>query len=161
MQRRTQCHALLFLAYEQIYEFIIIEIALHQKAARMYISSHLAQIEALRRRAPQTAYMQKQGDNSIISNILQRTASIIKRSDSAIHRRSGSAAHTNLIIGLVVGFTLAAFIIGVCVFICCYGDSIRFSKKKHGHRRRSTSSKGSRHSKAKEGEHAEGAAEGA
>ncbi|KAH6603685.1 hypothetical protein Trco_008460 [Trichoderma cornu-damae] len=76
-----------------------------------------------------------------------------------MERRSGSAAHTNLIIGLVVGFTLAAFIIGVCVFLCCYGASIRFSSKKHRHRRRSTSSKGSRNSKnSREAERAEGTA---
>ncbi|PTB65058.1 hypothetical protein BBK36DRAFT_1204065 [Trichoderma citrinoviride] len=133
----------------------------------MYIPIHPAQPEALRRHVPTPAgYMQtytnrNQGDTSIISAILQSTASLAQRRNSLIHRRSGSAAHTNLIIGLVVGFALAAFIIGVCVFLCCYGDSIRFSKRKHGHRRRSTSSKGSRHSKAREAEHTEGAAEGA
>ncbi|KAL6859512.1 hypothetical protein J3F83DRAFT_717488 [Trichoderma novae-zelandiae] len=132
-------------------------------SSRMYITTiSLAEPEALRRRVPTPAgYTQthtnwKQGDISFISTILQSTTSILKRGSSLIHRRSSSAAHTNLIIGLVVGFTLAAFIIGVCVFICCYGDSIRFSKKKHGHRRRSMSSKGSRNSKMREAGHGEG-----
>ncbi|KAL7895960.1 hypothetical protein HDV63DRAFT_91948 [Trichoderma sp. SZMC 28014] len=88
-------------------------------------------------------------------------STITKKVLSSIQRRSNSGTNTNLIIGLVVGLTLAAFIIGVCIFLCCYGDSIKFYKKKQRHRRRSSSSRGSRHSKhSKEVEHTEGAVEG-
>ncbi|KAL6895273.1 hypothetical protein HDV57DRAFT_2999 [Trichoderma longibrachiatum] len=160
------CHVLCYSGCTQAYQYIVDKGIAYSETARMYIPIHPAQPEALRRRVPTIGYMQtytirKQADISIISKILRSIARILKREDPVLHRRSSSAAHTNLIIGLVVGFTLAAFIIGVCIFICCYGDSIRFSKKKRGHRRRSTSSKGPRNPKAREAEHAEGAPEGA
>lgn len=125
----------------------------------MYIPLYPTTLEALQRHGPTTDgythWMRPIASSAI------KYASSIKQSLSLIERRSSSAAHTNVIIGLVVGLTLAAFIIGVCVFLCCYGDSIRFSNKKHRHRRRSTSSKGSRNSKnSREAEHAEGAPEG-
>lgn len=122
--------------------------------ARMYIPHYPSQLEALRRHGPASRYTHWLQDH------LPALSAVINPTDSSlIQRRSGSAAHTNLIIGLVVGLTLAAFVIGVCIFLCCYGDSIRFSNKKHRHRRRSTSSKASKNSKAsREVEHAEGAA---
>ncbi|KAL7947028.1 hypothetical protein V8C42DRAFT_319468 [Trichoderma barbatum] len=127
----------------------------------MYIPPYPAELEAFRHHEPTDGYTQWiRRYVATISTLMEPTSSI-KQSISLIERRSSSAAHTNLIIGLVVGLTLAAFIIGVSVFLCCYGDSIRFSYKKHRHRRRSTSSKGSRNSKnSREAEHAEGAPEG-
>ncbi|KAK4076675.1 uncharacterized protein Triagg1_4278 [Trichoderma aggressivum f. europaeum] len=124
----------------------------------MYIPPSPANLEALRRHGPTDGYNQwiwRHFTN--ISTAIKSTGSI-KQGISLIERRSSSAAHTNLIIGLVVGFTLAAFLTGVAIFLCCYGDSIRFSKKKHKYRRRSTGSRNSKHSR--EGEHAEGAPEG-
>ncbi|KAL6787131.1 hypothetical protein J3E68DRAFT_418820 [Trichoderma sp. SZMC 28012] len=124
----------------------------------MYIPPYPAKLEALRRHVPTDGYTQWiRHQFAAISNTIKSTSSI-KQGISLIEPRSSSAAHTNLIIGLVVGFTVAAFLIGVAIFLCCYGDSIRFSKKKHRHRRRSTSSKNSKHSR--EAEHAEGAPEG-
>ncbi|KAL7905326.1 hypothetical protein GGI35DRAFT_144370 [Trichoderma velutinum] len=132
-----------------------------QNTARMYIPPYPAKLEALQRHGPTNGYTQWiRHQLATISAVIKPT-STIKQGISLIGRRSSSAAHTNLIIGLVVGFTIAAFLIGVAIFLCCYGDSIRFSKKKHRHRRRSTSSKGSRNSKnSREAEHAEGGAEG-
>lgn len=132
-----------------------------RKTARMYIPSYPAKLEALQRHGPIDGYTQWiRHQLATISAVIKSTSSI-KQGISLIQRRSSSAAHTNLIIGLVVGFTIAAFLTGVAIFLCCYGDSIRFSKKKHRHRRRSTSSKGSRNSKnSREAEHAEGGPEG-
>lgn len=122
----------------------------------MYIPIYLAQSEALQRHAQATGEHTDE-----IKHPLVASSAFTKKILSTIQRRSNSGTNTNLIIGLVVGFTLAAFIIGVCVFLCFYGDSIKFYKKKQRHRRRSSSSKGSRHSKhSKEVEHPEGAAEG-
>jgi hypothetical protein len=96
-----------------------------------------------------------------VKHPLVAISAITKKVFSSIQRRSNSGTNTNLIIGLVVGFTLAAFIIGVGIFLCCYGDSIKSYRKKQRHRRRSSSSRASRHSKhSKEVEHTEGAAEG-
>ncbi|KAL7935851.1 hypothetical protein V8C35DRAFT_263373 [Trichoderma chlorosporum] len=127
----------------------------------MYIPLHTAKLEALRRHGPTDGHTHWFLNQPPVIPILLKFANSIRRhGTSLIERRSDSAAHTNLIIGLVVGFTLAAFLAGVCVFLCCYGDSIRFSKKKQRHRRRSMSSKGSRHSKtSREVERAEGAPE--
>ncbi|KAM6478655.1 hypothetical protein HDV62DRAFT_370942 [Trichoderma sp. SZMC 28011] len=127
----------------------------------MYIPPYPANLEALRRHGSTDGYIQWiRHQFATISAVIKSTSSI-KQGISLIEPRSSSAAHTNLIIGLVVGFTVAAFLIGVAIFLCCYGDSIRFSKKKHKHRRRSTSSRGSRNSKhSREVEHAEGAPEG-
>ncbi|KAL6693071.1 hypothetical protein J3F84DRAFT_381479 [Trichoderma pleuroticola] len=124
----------------------------------MYIPPYPAKLEALRRHGPADGYTQwVRHQLAAISAVIESTSSI-KQGISLVERRSSSAAHTNLIIGLVVGFILAAFLTGVAIFLCCYGDSIRFSKKKHRHRHRSTGSRNSKHSR--EGEHAEGAPEG-
>ncbi|KAL6802791.1 hypothetical protein GGI42DRAFT_325174 [Trichoderma sp. SZMC 28013] len=124
----------------------------------MYIPAYPAKFEALRRHGPTDGYTQWIRQQFAAINAVVKSTGSIKQGIYLIQRRSSSAAHTNLIIGLVVGFTVAAFLIGVAVFLCCYGDSIRFSKKKHKHRRRSTGSRHSKHSR--EGEHAEGAPEG-
>ncbi|KAL7957208.1 hypothetical protein V8C34DRAFT_286276 [Trichoderma compactum] len=129
-----------------------------KKTARMYIPPYPAKLEALRRHGPTDRYTQWMRHQFATITAVIKSTSSIKQRTSLIERRASSAAHTNLIIGLVVGFTVAAVLIGVAVFLCCYGDSIRFSKKKHKHRRRSTGSRNSKHSR--EGEHAEGAPEG-
>lgn len=127
-----------------------------QIIARMYIPIYPVQSEALQRHVSAT---DEHTDD--VKYPLVTISAITKKVLSSIQRRSNSGTNTNLIIGLVVGFTLAAFIVGVCIFLCCYGDSIKFYKKKQRHRRRSSSSKGSRHSKhSKEVEHTEGAPEG-
>lgn len=123
----------------------------------MYIPIYPAQPDALQRHVQATEEYTDEAKHPLVA-----ISAITKKVLSSIQRRSSSGTNTNLIIGLVVGFTLAAFIIGVCVFLCFYGDSIKFYKKKQRHRRRSSSSKGSRHSKhSKEVEHTEeDAAEG-
>ncbi|UKZ97073.1 uncharacterized protein TrAFT101_011842 [Trichoderma asperellum] len=122
----------------------------------MYIPIYLAQSEALQRYAQVTEEYTDEVNHALVN-----ISSITKKVLSSIQRRSNSGTNTNLVIGLVVGFTLAAFTIGVCVFLCFYGDSIKFYKRKQRHRRRSSSSKGSRHSKhSKEVEHTAGAPEG-
>lgn len=127
-----------------------------QTIARMYIPIYPAQSEALQRHAQATEKYTDEANHPLVA-----ISTFTKKVPSSIQRRSNSGTNTNLIIGLVVGFTLAAFIVSVCVFLYCYGDSIKFYKKKQRHRRRSSSSKGSRHSKhSKEVEHTEGAAEG-
>lgn len=126
-----------------------------QTIARMYIPIYPVQSEALQRHVSAAEYTDD------VKQPLVTISAITKKVLSSIQRRSNSGTNTNLIIGLVVGFTLAAFIVGVCIFLCCYGDSIKFYKKKQRHRRRSSSSRGSRHSKhSKEVEHTEGAPEG-
>ncbi|KAL7788366.1 hypothetical protein V8C37DRAFT_236279 [Trichoderma ceciliae] len=141
--------------------FNFVVCCLAQRTVRMYIPLYPTQPEALKRHGPtedkRVHWIHVQDHLPAISTILKHTDSI-KQPFSLVERRSSSAAHTNVIIGLVVGLTLAAFVIGVCIFLCCYGDSVRFSNKKHRQRRRSMSSRGSRNSKnSREAEHAEGA----
>ncbi|KAL6894825.1 hypothetical protein GGI43DRAFT_412274 [Trichoderma evansii] len=122
----------------------------------MYIPIYPAQSEALQHHVQAAEEYTNEAKHPLVA-----ISAITKKVLSSIQRRSSSGTNTNLIIGLVVGFTLAAFIIGVCVFLCFYGDSIKVYKKKQRHRRRSSSSKGSRHSRhSKEVEHTEGAPEG-
>ncbi|KAI1393164.1 uncharacterized protein F4822DRAFT_2253 [Hypoxylon trugodes] len=56
---------------------------------------------------------------------------------SRLGKRSG--ADINTTIGVVVGVLLAVFLIGAGVFLYFYGRSIRFTKKRHRHRKSSAS----------------------
>ncbi|EHK46689.1 hypothetical protein TRIATDRAFT_299220, partial [Trichoderma atroviride IMI 206040] len=98
----------------------------------MYIPINPDQSEALQRHVQATEEYTDNANHSLIA-----ISTITKKVLSSIQRRSNSGTNTNLIIGLVVGFVLAAFIVGVCIFLCCYGDSIKVYKKKQRHRRRS------------------------
>lgn len=122
----------------------------------MHIPIYPAQLEALQRHVQAAEAHTDDAKHPLVA-----ISTITKKVLSSIQRRSNSGTNINLIIGLVVGFTLAALVVGVCIFLCCYGDSIKIYKKKQRHRRRSSSSRGSRHSKqSKEVEHTEAAPEG-
>ncbi|KAI1247361.1 hypothetical protein MGN70_011250 [Eutypa lata] len=71
---------------------------------------------------------------------------------SSLHRRD-SAQQNTAMIGAVVGVLLSVFLIGSCVFLYYYRDSLRQAQRKRSRRRRrkSRGSKSSKSSKGSEG----------
>ncbi|KAH7361472.1 hypothetical protein B0T11DRAFT_279014 [Plectosphaerella cucumerina] len=81
---------------------------------------------------------------------ISSTTAVLHNSESYLKSRqtpASSVGSTNTIVGVVLGVVLGLFVLGVCVFLYTYRDSLRRIRRRH-RRHRSTSSKSSKSSRS-------------